>query len=399
MLFWIVAGVIMAICVAAMAAGLRGDDTDAGDAPDIAVYRDQLDELDRDAARGTLAPEEAEAARVEVARRLLSADKTERATFSTGSRNLGLALIILPVIIVSVATYMRIGAHGFPDFPLQARIERIEEARAARPGQAEAEATVEDAVDTSDPDVTSMAEQLKTVLNNRPDDLRGWRLAVQTQAGLGDLEAAWRSQNRVIAILGDDAEARDFSILTELLVLAAGGYVSPEAEEAIDATLARDPRDGTARYYQGLMYAQGGRPDRAWVIWRQLVAESTPDAPWLPLIYAQIEEVSALAGDPTRVEDLPQPRGPSAADIDAAGEMTPEDRIAMIEGMVGNLSERLASEGGPPSDWARLITSLGVLGQGAAAAQVYAEAKVVFAGDQGSLDMLAQAADQAGIAP
>jgi len=147
------------------------------------------------------------------------------------------------------------------------------------------------------------------------------------------------------------------------------------------------------------MFAEGGRPDQAWTIWRRLVAESTPEAPWLELIYAQIEEVSVLAGDPTPVEDLPRPRGPSAADIDAASGMSPEDRIAMIEGMVGNLSSRLANEGGPPSDWARLITSYGVLGQGSAAAQVYAEAKRLFSEDHGALDTLARAADQAGIAP
>jgi cytochrome c-type biogenesis protein CcmH len=48
--------------------------------------------------------------------------------------------------------------------------------------------------------------------------------------------------------------------------------------------------------------------------------------------------------------------------MEAAAEMAPEDRAAMIEGMVEGLAGRLATEGGPPEDWARLITAFGVLG-------------------------------------
>jgi cytochrome c-type biogenesis protein CcmH len=69
-----------------------------------------------------------------------------------------------------------------------------------------------------------------------------------------------------------------------------------------------EPRNGTARYYAGLMYAQQGRPDLAFPIWRNLLAESTPDAPWLEPIRLQIEEVAALAGERVRLADLPQPQ-------------------------------------------------------------------------------------------
>jgi cytochrome c-type biogenesis protein CcmH len=74
-----------------------------------------------------------------------------------------------------------------------------------------------------------------------------------------------------------------------------------------------EPRNGTARYYAGLMYAQQGRPDLAFPIWRNLMAESTADAPWLDPIRLQIEEVAALAGDacpPRRPAAAPQSAGP-----------------------------------------------------------------------------------------
>lgn len=398
MLFWIVAGLVLALCVTFVARALRARAD--GTRPDVAVYRDQLRELERDRARGTLTEEDAEAARTEVARRLLAADGAAAVTTrGTGSTPLGLALISLPVVGISIATYLLIGAPGYPDLPLQNRIAQIEAGRAERPDQTTAEAGVPDRIDTSRDDVTRMAAQLRDVLAERPDDLRGWRLAVTTQTGLGDLEAAWRSQDRVVAILGEEATGEDFALLAELMILAADGYVSPQAETALAEAVRREPGNGSARYYAGVMYAQGGRPDRAFSIWRALLADSTPDAPWLDPIYAQIERISLLAGDPTPLDQLPQPTGPSEGDIAAAEDLTPAERIEMIGNMVGGLAQRLATEGGPARDWARLITAYGVLGRTDAAFAVYREAATVFAEDPGAMDQLAAAADRAGINP
>ena len=398
MIFWIVATLVLVVCITAIAAGLLRDRHAGPVAPDVEIYRDQLAELDRDAARGTLAPEEAEAARTEVARRLLAADRRGAATAVSGARWLGLGLVAVPVVAVSVVTYLAIGAPGYGDMPLAGRIERIDAARRARPGQEVAEQGAPEQIDTSRPEVTEMAGQLRDVLAGRPDDLRGWRLAVTTYSGLGDMRAAWRAQDRVVAILDEEAEGEDFAVLGELMVIAAGGYVSPQAESAFSEAVRRDPANGLARYYAGLMYAQGGRPDLALRLWQRLLADSAPDDPWLEPIYAQIEEVAVRAGDPMAIEELPQPSGPTGADIAAGAAMSPEDRVAMIGGMVEGLATRLATEGGPPTDWARLITSFGVLGRTDDAATVYAEAKSVFARDADALDLLAQAADDAGLA-
>ena len=399
MVFWIAALTLTLVCVVIIVAGFRTAPEDA--APDVAVYRDQLKELDRDLSRGVLDPQEAETTRAEIARRLLAADKAAQSQVQgwRGNGMIGAALVLALVLGVSAGVYFRVGAPGYGDQPLALRIDSIETARRNRPGQAVAEAEVPDEIDTSRADVTQMADQLRSVLEGRPDDLRGWQLAVTTESGLGDMEAAWRAQDRVIAIKGDAATGDDFALLSELMILAAGGYVSPEAERALTEALRRDETNGTARYYAGLMYAQGGRPDLAWPIWRRLVADSLPDDPWLPPIYAQIEAVSSAAGDPTSVDELPRPRGPTADDVAAMGALTMEERMAQIGGMVEGLAARLAADGGPPRDWAQLITAYGVMGRLDDAAKVYEEAKLVFAGDQGALDILAAGADRAGLAP
>lgn len=402
-MFWIAATVITLACLAIVLAALRTPPP-AEARSDVAVYRDQLRELERDVARGTLTEDEAQSARAEVGRRLLSADAATTAPRRTGATVLAAGVITVIVLGVAFGTYRLIGAPGYPDLPLASRVASVEAARAERPGQELAEAEIPDQSPPADadPETLRMAEQLREVLVDRPDDLRGWRLRARIESGLNDPKAAWRAQNRVVAIRGDEADARDFAYLAELMIIAAGGYVSPEAEEVLAETLRLDPSNGSARYYTGLMFAQGGRPDLTWPIWRRLVGDSAEDAPWLPAIYGQIERVSQLAGDPTPLDALPRPgtaRGPSAADVQAAGDMTLDERMEMIGGMVEGLAARLATDGGSPSDWGRLITAYGVLGRLNDAATVYAEAQQVFGDDQGAMDIIARAADQAGLAP
>ena len=177
--------------------------------------------------------------------------------------------------------------------------------------------------------------------------------------------------------------------LLDLMVFAAGGFVSPEAEAVLSGILRDAPENETARYYAGLLFAQTGRPDRAFPIWRRLLETSTPDAPWVPVIRAEIEGIAAAAGiDYTP----PETRGPSAADVAAAQDMTAEERQEMIRGMVEGLADRLATDGGPPEDWARLIGALGVLGDTERARAVADEALEVFADSPEALAAIEAAA-------
>ena len=70
----------------------------------------------------------------------------------------------------------------------------------------------------------------------------------------------------------------------------------------------------------------------------------------------------------------------------------------MIAGMVEQLGTRLASEGGPAEDWARLISSLAVLGRMEEARAIYAEAQSRFAGRTVELSALRETAVTSGVA-
>lgn len=95
-------------------------------------------------------------------------------------------------------------------------------------------------------------------------------------------------------------------------------------------------------------------------------------------------------------QTAPALSGPTAADIAAAQDMTAEDRMAMIQGMVDGLSARLADEGGTAQEWGRLISALGVLGETGRAQTIYREARDAFANTP-DLRLITDAAREAGI--
>lgn len=406
--FWIVAGVLALTVAALLALGLRAPRqgaTEPAAAYDLRVYRDQLREVDKDLARGVVSAADAERIRAEVSRRILAADAAMQSDQITADAGKGApkfvaGMLALVLIGGSFALYLQLGAPGYGDLALADRIEMAESARTERPSQEAAEASLPEVgtPENASPDYVALVEQLRDTVARRPDDLQGNILLAQNEANLGNFRAAARAQSQVLRLKGDAAEATDFIDYADMLVLAAGGYVSPEAEAALRTALSFDQTNGTARYYMGLMMAQTGRPDTAFRMWDALLREGPETAPWITPILAQIEDMAFRAGVTYQIPQIGTGRGPSSADIEAAGDLTPAERMEMIQSMVGGLSERLASEGGTVDEWAQLIGALGVLGRTAQARAVYENAIEVFADDTRALDLLLRAGQRAQVA-
>lgn len=407
-IFWITAGaMVLAVTALLVAALLRGRVDGAPVAAyDLQVYRDQLAEVDRDLGRGVIGAEDAARLRTEVSRRVLDADRAMKAAQTgdagPGAGRAAIALTVAITVIGTIAGYWQLGAPGYPDMPLQARIAMAEEARLTRPTQAEQEAKVPATPRTdADPNLLALMDKLRVAVAGRPDDLRGQELLARNEAGLGNYIAAYRAQAQVITIKADAATADDFATLAELQILAASGYVSPEAEKALTEALRRDAKNGLAQYYSGLMLAQIGRPDTAFQIWRGLLENSSVQDPWFAPLQAQIAGLASFAGvhyTPPGAATAPMMPGPGEADMAAAADMSDADRQAMIEGMVGKLSSRLATEGGSAQEWARLIGAYGVLNKPEEAKAAWAKAQTTFSNSPDDLATVRAAAEAAGVA-
>ena len=393
--FWIIAGIIVLLVAAILLlAALRPRRQSVAADADVALYRDQLAEIERDVARGVLSVEEAEPVQVEVSRRLLEAnrrlDQTELAK-SKGARIAAIASALF-VLIGGPLLYLELGAPRYPDLPLSARLDAAAEIRAERLSQSEFETRIgyQEPNENAVPEQLDLLAQLKDALASRPDDLTGHEMLARFEAELGHFRGAYQAYERVITLKGEAAQASDWADYADLLVLAAGGYVSPEAEQAIARALQLDPENAVAGYYLGLMWAQTGRPDLAFGTWRSVLSRIGTDNPVRAPIEAQIVQAAIEAG----VDYTPpaQTAGPSQQDVEAAAEMNAADRQAMIEGMVSGLMDRLASEGGSSAEWAQLIRALGVLGRSEDAWPIVDEARTVFANDPNGLAEIETAA-------
>ncbi|MEM9854711.1 MAG: c-type cytochrome biogenesis protein CcmI [Pseudomonadota bacterium] len=364
-------------------------------AKDIEIYKAQLREVERDVERGVVSAADAEALRTEIARRLLAADAAaqgQEARAKGGTPPVATLLAALTVAGITLGTYLAIGAPGYGDMPLAARLESYEMRAETSRSQAEAQAAYlasrPPAAEPAPRDAALMA-QMRAVMAERPDDTRGLAILARNEAALGNYAAAITAQEQLIAVLDAAAGAPHYRDLAEIMILAAGGYVSPEAEAALRRALTADPTDGSARYYLGLMHSQFGRVDRTFALWAPLLEESPANAPWVPFIRQQLPTIAELAG--VRYV-LPEGRGPSEADIAAAAEMSAEDRADMIAGMVEGLAQRLATQGGPPEDWARLIAAQAVLGNQETAQAILEEARLVFADRADALNLFQRTA-------
>lgn len=393
-MFWAVALVLSAGVLAVLVQAMRrGQDEGQVKAVDLAVYRDQLDEVERDLERGTLSAEEAERLRAEVGRRVLDlqrADQDEAATAKTPTAPIAVILALV-VVAGTGLVYASLGVPGYPDMPLDDRIATLDARMAARPAQ---EARL---AELGQPRDATLDAQLSSELAAATDP-EALRALFNQRFETGALQAAVRTQERLLALQGAATSSLDHSTLALAMVVEAQGYVSPEAEVQLRESLSRDPSNEMARFLVGEMFLQGGRFDQAFSLWRPIVEDGNPNAPWTAQVRERIESVAQLAGVNYTLPPSAR-RGPTDADMAAAAELTPEERQAMIEGMVAQLSDRLATDGGDVEDWNRLIRSLAILERLSEAQAIYDEAKAKFQGRPAELSFLRLAAVETGLTP
>jgi cytochrome c-type biogenesis protein CcmH len=319
---------------------------------DLAVYRDQLDEIERDRAAGRIGKSEAAAAKVEISRRLLAAADAEAALpaappapVATRRRNLIAAAAVIALPLGAVSLYLALGS---PLLPEQLAAERKQ-----------------------GPSIETMIAQVEKHLASHPDDGRGWEVIAPVYLRLGRFDDAIKARRKALALLGETAERQ--ADLGEALTAAANGTVTKEASAAFDRASALDHENMKALYYQGLAAEQAGRPGDAAKIWQGIIANAPSDAPWVQFIRHEIARVAP---------------GPSEDDAAAAANLNPEQRMAMIRGMVARLATRLHSDGSDVEGWLRLVRSYMVLGERDKAIAAAGDARRALANDPQKLHRL-----------
>ena len=341
---------------------------------DIAVYRDQLDEVARDRAAGLIGEAEADAARVEVSRRLIAAAgaaelKKPASDASSLRRRRATALAALVLIpIGALSLYLTLGSPQLPGEPLAARLRAPNQNRS----------------------IENMIAQVEDHIQKNPDDGRGWEVLAPVYMRLGRYDDAVRAWRNTIRLSGSNASRE--ADLGEAQVAAANGVVTADAKAAFDRALKLDGNNVMARFYLGMAADQDGRRADAEKIWRALLASAPPGAPWIEVVRRAIER-NATPG-----AAVAAPPGPSAQDMAAAGQMKEEDRNQMIRGMVARLADKLKQDGSDIDGWERLLRAYMVLGERDKAHDAAADARKALSQDPDKLRRLDELIKSLGVA-
>jgi cytochrome c-type biogenesis protein CcmH len=342
MLFWVAAILLTAGAVLAVLAPLVRRPRDAADpsANDLEVYRDQLAELDRDAERGLIGPAEIEEARAEIGRRILKTagdgghSGREKPSSFHGPRAVAFAAVV-SVPLVGWGFYTLLGSPDIPSQPLAGRL----------------------STDPADAPMDELIARAEAHLAASPDDGRGWEVLAPVYFRIGRYADSAEAYRQAITLVG--ATAHREAGLGEAIAAEAGGLVTADAQAAFERALELEHGHPKAAFFMASALAQQGHIAEAADAWKAMRQGLPEDSPWL----AAVDQALAEADRRLAANDAARASGPSAADIEAASQMSAEDRNAMIATMVARLDERLKENPRDAEGWQRLVRSYVVLGR------------------------------------
>lgn len=374
MLLWVCFAVLTAVVVAALARPMlrrASTQADASEA-ELAVYRDQLREIDADLDRGLVGEAEAQAARTELARRLIKEAESRPSESEGADPALAVAgrwtasMVALALPLAAVALYLALGAPTLPSRPFGERV--------ALPAE---KATMADLV-----------AKVEARLREKPEDGEGWDVIAPVymrQQRYGDAADAFV---RAIRLLGESPKR--LAGLGEALIMANDGLVGEQARRTYERLLALDPKRLEAHFWLAVAKEQDGDVQGAIGDLTTLLEQAPPDAAWKGFVEERLAELKGVPAG--RTKGTTGDEAP-AADVAAVEKMTAEERAAFIGRMVDGLAERLKQNGKDLDGWVKLVRSLHVLSRRDEAVAALANARQQFADDPkalGTLDALAE---------
>ena len=456
MLLWFVLTLMTSLAAVWLAAPLLAklDEKRSAAANSLEVYRDQLAEVARERADGLIDAAQADAADVEIKRRLLSAERElvpATAPLSLGEQHFALASVIGIVVLGSAILYSNTGrpdlpsvAHGSTalvlDEAAQNYVFKPADGGAAVPGAAGMATAARPAAQVGGAakagpaglgSVDDMIQRLVDRLKKEPGNADMWRMLGWSYSATGRYLEAVDAYKK-----GLEIQPRNGGLLSsyaEAQVRAANGRVLPDSVTAIDNALAVEPKDVRARYLKGLQQEQGGDKKAALETWIGVLNDGAASDPAATAelrgtvtklaaelgvdVSARIPVAAAPAGG--MLETLkndgkaeggaaaplaapvapPSGRGPSADDVKSAEAMSPADRQGMIQNMVDKLAARLEASPRDAEGWVRLIRSRKVLGDGDAAKAALVKALGVFSDSPDEQKRITAGAAESGVTP
>lgn len=236
MLLWIVFAAMTAVVALAIVQPYWRRHMGGG-APshDLAVYKEQLREIEHEQARGLLGEAEYSSARIEISRRILAASAA-----ADGDRPGLTASPLAPYVMLSllatvtVAVYLIYGSPEMRDQPLAARV-----------------------AEDGNPPIERLVARVEERLQEHPEDGAGWTVVAPVYMRLGRYADAASAFQKAIGLLGETPDR--LGDLGEALAFANDGNVGDEARAAFRKAQSHDPSNARAAFWLAIAQEQDGK--------------------------------------------------------------------------------------------------------------------------------------------
>lgn len=376
MVLWLLFAVMAAAVVWAVTRPLLSPDAvDATADSELAVYRDQLAEVETERAQGLLGRAEAEGARIELARRLLRRAEEKQRADALGSAGSGclrqMAIYLAAALpVIGIALYLAVGSPQLPSRPYAARLDAPTESATA----------------------ADLVAKVEAHLRANPEDGRGWDVLAPVYMRLGNFTQAADAFQRAARLLGESPKR--LAGFARALIMVQNGVVSEPARQAYERLKALEPDNIEPQVWLAIGREQDGDLKGAEAEYRRLL--NGAEDPWKGLLIARLQSASERLG--TAMPEIPESAAPAAGSAaDSIAAMSPAERDKRIGEMVEGLAARLKQNGNDLEGWMRLVRSYVVLGRRDEAVTALTSARGQFSGDDKSLAELNVLAESLGL--
>ena len=276
--FWLTGAALAAAVLAWLLRPLlsgRGSGPVSRQAANVAIYRDQLRELDADLAAGTLAQADFERSRAELEARLLEDAGQPEAAQPAPAAGRRLALVMgCAIPLLALTVYLVVGNPGTLSRELEhgATVQQLE----------------------------TMVERLAARLRENPDDADGWALLGRSYAALGRFGESADAYAKAAVRAPRDAQLLvDFA---DALAMARGQRLQGEPEKLIQRALEIDPNNLKGLALAGTVAFERRDFARAAAYWQRMLPLVPADSEDARTIQQNVAEARELAANSKAVQ-------------------------------------------------------------------------------------------------
>ena len=240
----------------------------------LAVLKDQLAELDRDLANGTLSQQQYREARDDLDRRVLE-DVREAAQLQAGSSSAARLTLLGLLVVIPVAAVLLYFQLGSP------------EAISGRaPGGGEHGMTAQD--------VEAMVAKLAARLEKNSDDPNGWALLGRSYVSLKRYPEAANAYARAVALVEDDADL--LADYADAVAMSQGRRIEGEPLKLVERALKINPTQWKALAMAGSAAFERKDYKQAVAYWEKLQQAAEPNSDFAHSLEASLNEARELGG-------------------------------------------------------------------------------------------------------